>query len=185
MNSLVQMKIEKLNLKYPGQRQILNELSQNLNDAVRVYQKLLQLASEIQEALFSDKIEQILVAASQQTKLARALQEHEKIRMAVIEKVGTSFSLPSETLSLSHLISLAPEPYATNYAILRNKLQLLISKLDSLCFQNARLISSNIEYVDGMLGILTNLSKDSDSTYLCTGRIGNSQYKAQILDYSF
>lgn len=174
MDDLVKMKTQKLSITYPGQRQMLNDLSQNLNDAVKVYQKLLQLAIEIQEALFSDNIRQILVAASQQTKLARKLQEHEKTRMALIEKVGKSFSLPSEILSLSQLIFLVPEPYATNYATLRNKLQILISQLDILCFQNARLISSNIEYVDGMLGILANLSEYSDFTYLCTGRIDNS-----------
>jgi len=171
---MVKMTTPKLEIEYPRQRQMLNGLFQNLNCAVKAYRKLLQLASDIQEAILSDEVEQILLVASQQAKLARKLQAHEEARMVLIEKLGTFFALPSEILSLSQLISLVPEPYATNYATLRNKLHSLISKLDALCFQNARLISSNIEYVDGMLGILANLNENSDSTYLCTGKINNS-----------
>lgn len=200
------MKTPKLEIEYPRQRQLLNDLSQNLNCAVKAYRKLLQLSRDIQESLLSDTVEQILLLASQQAKLARKLQAHEEDRIVLIEKLftsftdgfalrfasltdafgsrGDSFALPSEILSLSQLISLVPEPYATNYITLRKKLHSLISKLNALCFQNARLISSKIEYFDGMLEILANLNENSESTYLCTGKIDNSQYKPRMLDYN-
>ena len=178
------MKTQKPEIKYQRQRQMLNDLSSNLNREVLTYRKLLQFAGEIQEALLSDEIEQILEVASQQSQLAKTLQAHEEARMVLIKKLAISFALPKETLSLSQLIPLVKEPYATNYATLRNELHSLISKLDARCFQNARLISSNIEYVNEMLGILANLSEEEESTYLCTGKIDNSQYSPRLLDYN-
>lgn len=187
------MKTPKLRIEYPEQRQLLNELSQNLNYAVKAYRKLLQLSRDIQESLLSDTVEQILLVVSQQAKLARKLQAHEEDRIVLMEKLfasltfelqDASFAPPSETLSLSQLIPLVPEPYATNYITLRKKLHPLISKLNAFCFQNARLISSKIEYFDGVLEILANLNENSESTYLCTGKIANSQYKPRMLDYN-
>ena len=177
------MKIQKPGIKYQRQRQMLNDLSRNLICAAKTYRKLLQLASEIQEAILSDKVEYLLKVASQQGKLARKLQAHEKARMVLIEELATSLALPEETLSLSQLISLVNEPYATHYTTLRNELHSLISKLDTLSVQNARLLSSNIKYIDEMLEIFATLSKDSDSTYLRTGKTNNSQYQS-ILDYN-
>ena len=181
-------------IEFPQRRQLLNELSQNLNYAVKAYRKLLQLSRDIQESLLSDTVEQILLVASQQAKLARKLQAHEEDRIVLLEQLGNSFAppygrsggieFPPETLSLSQLIPLVPEPYATNYITLRKKLHSLISKLNAFCFQNARLISSKIEYFDGVLEILANLNEDSESTYLCTGKIANSQYKPRMLDYN-
>lgn len=165
------MKTQKSEIKL--QRQMLSDLSFNLNCEVLAYRKLLKLALEIQKALLSDKTEKILKLALKQAKLAKKVEEHEKARMALIEKLASSFALSKRNLSLSQLISLVKEPYATNYTAFRDELHSLISKLDALCFQNARLISSNLEYIDGMLGILATLSRDSDSTYLCTGKINN------------
>ena len=186
------MKTRKVEIK----RQMLNDLSFNLNCEVLAYRKLLQLANEIQEALLSDKIEQILNKASLQAKLASKLQAHEEARMVLCEKLANcvyeskpvlTFAMPKDSLSLSKLISLVPEPYAKNYAILRNELHSLISKLDVLCFQNTRLISSNIKYIDEMFKMVATLSRDSDSTYINTGKIDNSgslATSATILDYS-
>jgi len=198
---------------------MLDDLYFNLDCEVLAYRKLVQLASETQEAILSDKSEQILLIASQQAKLARKLQAHEEARMILIEKLfareavyevnrakpdafptrspseqgvlrAASFALPrrrgafspvqSEPLSLSQIISMVPEPYATKYATLRNELHSLISKLDVLCFQNARLIKSNIEYIDEMLFLLANLSRDSNSasTYTNTGKIDNYDFLA-------
>lgn len=197
-------KTRKLKTKHPVQRQMLDDLSFNLNCEVLAYRELLQLASKIQNALLSDESdlptvrygEQILIVASQQAKLARKLQAHEETRISLCEKLAASFALPfvgeephspvpPEQVSLSQLISLVPEPYATKYVTFRNELNSLISKLDVLCFQNARLISNNIQYINEMLGILATLGKDSNSisTYTNTGKINNSQYNPRVLDF--
>lgn len=178
------MKTKKYQIKQKEQRKILNDLNFNLYCEVLTYRKLLQLASEIQEALLSDKIKYLLKVALKQEELAKKLGAHEKKRMVLIEKLAASFALPKKTLSLSQLISLVKEPYATNYANIRNELHSLISKLDALCFQNARLIESNIKYIDEMLFLLATLNEEEYSTYLCTGKIDNSQYNPRVLDYN-
>jgi hypothetical protein len=179
------MKPQKLKIKYPRQRQMLNDLSFNLNCAVKAYRKLLQFASEIRAALLSDRTEQLLKIALKQTNLAKRLQAHEEARMTLIERFATSFALSKDRLNLTQLILLVPEPYATNYANLRNELNYLISKLDVICFQNCRLISSNIKYLDEMLSLLANLSGDSEATYINTGKINNSPCNPHFALYEF
>ena len=72
------MKTQKSEIKNQKQRQMLNDLYQNLKCEVSAYRKLLQFANEVQKALLSDRIECLLKAAAQQEKLAETLQAYEE-----------------------------------------------------------------------------------------------------------
>lgn len=137
--------MSKCEQRFKSMSRLLTDLSNNLSDTVNTYRKLLQFAKDAQEAILADQTEQLLKITEMQTSLTRVLKVFDENRMVLIEQIASYLQLPKDKLTLSQLISSVAEPYATNYARFRNELCSLISEIDTLNSQNARLIEAGVQ----------------------------------------
>ena len=162
-------------------KRLLEDLSQVLNAELSQYRRLLQLSCQEQEFIVTCQIDELMDITRVQETLALELKMLEEARLILVSKLSMTLEILPEELTLTRLIELVEEPYATDYAAFRQEAISLVRELQNVNSQNAYLIGRSVEYISGELKIFSALSPSQ--TYLNTGEVSyNSRSELQTID---
>lgn len=134
---------------------IWQELFNVLADLLSAYQKMLELGNVKREALISAKVKEIEAVTKQEETLIIFINQADKIRKDLVEKIATHYQLTQETMSLSKIKQFASPDMEQKLADIELNFHNAVDELQKLNKTNNELIQQALHFVNFNINVLT------------------------------
>ena len=134
---------------------LLGSLTQVINEEIRVFNDLLDILNNEQQAIVEDDIVGIEECVSSQQKVAAKAHELEARRQRIVSELSGNLSLEKDQVNLGRLLEALEGSRATELALMREKLIDLNKKIRRVSANNSFLIRQSLRYTERCLDILT------------------------------
>jgi len=149
---------------------MLNKLNHLLEQEVEIYRLMLRVLRKERDAVLCSSIEKLNAAAIEKDLIISKIGILEKQRVKALHKLALFLNYPPQTLKLSRLAQMVPEPYAYR---LKNTYRNLIEVTKQIRKMNRSyesLITHALNVTKESITFLYNMIK-SHQTYYSTGKM--------------
>jgi len=132
-----------------------------LDEQSLVYQKLIDLMENKQQAIIKDDLNQLEEIVAQEGALAKSLTVLEKKRLDIVGQLAKELDLQDENITLSQLGEYLPEKYQVYYKKLKEKLKDSLKTVTELNKTNEDLLQASLAYVNFSLSLLAGMQNNA------------------------
>ena len=142
----------------------IEELYNILSDEYELYQKLKNTASEKNDAIIENDIDDLAKVVEKEDELLAEIEEYEEKRTNIITKLADRFDL-KEDFQYSNLINNFPEEWQDKFSELRSKLLEVIDEIHEKNEENTMLLDEAIKLNNFSLNMLSKAVSPENGTY--------------------
>jgi len=159
---------------------LLSELNAILDREIGLHKELLSFLQKDKEHLIDLSAERIFENNKKKETCSIKIKMLEESRSTLIEKLSRHYSIPSQELTLSRIVSFAEEPYRSALNDARSILSSLIKSIKEVTQSNSLIVKDSLHYFKQSLDFLSYASAVSP-TYLDNGKIKGPRCFGSIL----
>ena len=135
--------------------ELIGNLTQIINEEVRVFNDLLDILNDEQKAIVEDNVAGIEECVLSQQHIASKAHELESRRQAIVTQLSQNLSIDADQVNLARLLEVLEGSRAKELARMREKLIKLNEKIRKVTANNSFLIRQSLRYTERCLDILT------------------------------
>lgn len=134
---------------------VWQELFNVLADLLSAYRKMLELGNAKREALISAKVKEIEAVTKQEETLIIFINQADKVRRDIVEKIADHYQLAQETVNLSKLKQFADPEMEQRLADIERDFHDAVEKLQQMNKTNNELIQQALHFVNFNINVMT------------------------------
>lgn len=161
--------------------ELLEKLIQNLLQEKDIYKELLEISEQKKQVIANTDIKELEKIVQLEQEFIVRIGKLEDERQGIIDAIAAQKKLPSEDITISTLISWAPEEIARRLESIKQEFEYIIEKQKDLNRINEKLLKINLEYVDFAINFLAG-SQSSASVYGEKGQAAKVQQSRNLFD---
>ena len=142
----------------------IEELYNILSEEYKLYQKLNNTASEKNEAIVENDVDDLAKVVEKEDELLAEIEEYEEKRTKIITKLAEKYNL-KEDFKYSNLINNFPEEWQDKFSELRSKLLEVIDEIHEKNEENTMLLDEAIKLNNFSLNMLSKAVSPENGTY--------------------
>lgn len=139
---------------------LLEELISILEKEAFLYREFLYLLKEERDTIASFSLDRIAEITRKKVDLIDTLREAEGTRAAIVGSFGDSFKVEHIEFTISYLIGIVAEPYASRLKDCANNLSLVVREVSEFNKDNGILIERSLKYINDSIHILSGLVEE-------------------------
>ncbi|MCX7923032.1 MAG: flagellar protein FlgN [Clostridia bacterium] len=157
--------------------QILNELISVLEQEIKVYESILQIARNKTSIIIEGKVAELENIVKIEQSLVLQMGRLENIRENLVEKISTNIGINSSDLTISELVNHVKGNEVQKLVTCQDSLNNIITDIKNTNEVNSKLIKNSLDYIDFSLNVMTNIGTTSNN-YGSTGESGDSKKRS-------
>lgn len=161
---------------------LFKKLSTLLEDQIKIFKKMLELARNKQQVLVKGSIETLDQLTKDERKILTEISQIEQERMVTTQKIAEALNLKEDKIRMTDLLGVIPGEYKVSLEEMHHELLRILSELEEINEQNTELINNSLKVVNFSLNLLTE-DKQKSPTYSNKGEDKAQMSKiSRILD---
>ena len=148
----------------------LSELIEVLNQEIALHKELLSFLHKDREHLIDLSAERIFENNKKKETCTLKIKMLEESRSSLVDKLSRHYSIPSQELTLSRIVSIAEEPYCSKLDSARSVLSSLVKSIKEVNQNNCVIVKGSLRYFKQSLDFLSYATAVSP-TYLDNGKM--------------
>ena len=161
--------------------ELLDRLIQNMMQEREIYKELLEISERKKQVIVDNEIKELEKIVQIEQESIVQIGRLENDRQEIIDAIAAEKKVPPETITISTLISWAPEGMARRLDSIKQEFEDIIKKQKDLNRINEKLLKINLEYVDFAINFLAG-SQSSASVYGEKGQAAKVQQSRNLFD---
>jgi len=161
--------------------ELLDRLLENLVQEKEIYKGLLEISERKKQVIVDNNIKELEKIVQMERRFIIDISRLEDERLEIIDAIAAEKKVPSENITISTLISWAPEGMARRLEAIRQELKDIIEKQKDLNRLNEKLLKINLEYVNFAVNFLVG-SSSSSSVYEEKGQATKMKQSRNLFD---
>ncbi|NLM75320.1 MAG: flagellar protein FlgN [Clostridiaceae bacterium] len=166
------------------ENKLFENLIKILHYEYRIYSSILEIAIKKTESLIHNNLDEITAITSKENELAGQAQQLNDAREKIIANICASLGKDDNTIKISELKEMIPEPYKGQLENISKKLSECINKLQERNGINQKLIETAINCIDFSMQLLASPQPETPG-YGKTGNEVSGAAKRSVLDIKY
>ena len=151
-----------------------------LENEIDLYQSLLLILQQEKEAVVFSKLRELNESSKEKENHVLKIRILEEQRIKFLEKIAESLEYPSSQLTLSNLIQIIDEPYATRLRNIHNVTAALLQAIQEVNNSNKALVLHSLDLVRGSLALFNNLICPT-AVYFRSGKVVPNAHRGVVI----